>query len=106
MKKALSGRGVIAAECFAAKDGESSLTGLMLTVPCRCGLNRADTLRVSGNEVVAIRGRSILPLEVVNLTGQSLDDVLEFAKSGQRLAVAEFTARGLYDAYFLKLEVV
>lgn len=92
-------------EVFAAKDSAGSLTGLMMTVPCRCGLNRADTLRIDGHTVMAMRDQTVLPIDFSALTAEVRSNLMALAQSGQRLAVAEFTALGMLDAYFLTLVV-
>lgn len=98
--------GVIPIEVFAAKDSAGEFTGVMMAVPKRCGLKQADTLRIDGTLLMAIRERSILPVDLPEMSEQSRANLIAMAHSGQRLAVAEFTALGLFDAYFLKLEVV
>lgn len=92
-------------ESFAAKDAEGQLVGLMLSVPHGCGLEQADSLRVSGLSMLATRNHSVLPLDFANLTLTTLANFRALAKTGQRVAVAEFTAIGLANAYFLKLIV-
>lgn len=90
-------------ESFAAKDANGHLAGLMLSVPHGCGLEQADTLRVNGLTVLAMRNQSVLPLDFANLMPATRADFLALSKTGQRIAVAEFTAIGLANAYFLKL---
>lgn len=96
----------LSVEVFAAKDSAGALTGLMMTVPCRCGLNRADTLRIDGHMVIAMREQTVLPIDFSALTAGVRSNLISLAQSGQRLAVAEFTALGMLDAYFLNLVVV
>lgn len=98
--------GVLSVEVFAAKDSAGMPAGVMLSAPCKCGLNQADTLRIDGLVMMAVRDRSILPIDLPNLTEQSRAGLLILARLGQRLAVAEFTALGMLDAYFLKLDVI
>ena len=101
----MSERALLSVEVFAAKDSSGSLTGLMMTVPCRCGLNRADTLRIDGHTVMAMRDQTVLPIDFSALTAEVRSNLMALAQSGQRLAVAEFTALGMLDAYFLTLVV-
>lgn len=98
--------GEIPVEVFAAKDCTGNLTGVMLAVPCRCGLKQADALRVDGMRLLAIRDRSILPIDLPDLQEQTRNDLVAMALTNTRLAVGEFTPLGLFDAYFLKLEVL
>lgn len=93
-------------ETFAAKDASGRLSGLVLVVPPKCGLKQADSLRVDGNTFLALSARSVLPLDFSGLTPSALESVLEFAELGKPLPVAEFTASGLLDSYFLNLVVV
>ena len=96
----------LAVEVFAAKDSAGALMGLMMAVPCRCGLNRADSLRIDGHTVMAMREQTILPIDFAALTDEVRSNLTALAQSGQRLAVAEFTALGMLDAYFLNVVVV
>lgn len=75
--------------------------GLMMAVPCRCGLRQADTLRISGRVMVAMRARSILPVDFPELTDSVRMKLVWLAERGDKLAVGEFTALGLFDSYFL-----
>lgn len=97
---------VLSVEVFAAKDSAGALTGVMMTVPCRCGLKQADSLRIDGHTVMAMRERTILPIDFAALSAEVRSNLISLAQSGQRLAVAEFTAIGMLDAYFLNLVVV
>lgn len=106
MAKARAQDDVLSVEVFAAKDSDGKFTGLMMTVPPRCGLKQADTLRVSGLAVVAMRKNVVLSVDLPNLSESSCAHFAELARSGQRLAVAEFKALGLLDAYFLDVDVV
>ena len=106
MGVASSGDGILSIEVFAAKDSAGEFTGLMITVPPHCGLKEADALRVSGQRVVALRGRSVLSISIPDLSEDSRAKFVALAASGQRLAVAEFMVLGLFDAYFLDVVVV
>jgi hypothetical protein len=97
---------VLPVEVFAAKDSSGQDTGVFIAAPCRCGLKQADTLRVDGLALMALRNRSILPIDLPNLSVQSRASLAVAAQSAQRVPVAEFTATGLFDGYFLNLEVV
>lgn len=97
---------VLSVEVFAAKDSAGALTGVMMTVPCRCGLNQADSLRIDGLVMLAMRGVAVLPVDLPPLSVESRSAFLALAGSGQRLAVAEFKAGGLLDSYFLNLTFV
>ena len=99
-----TGNAILSIEVFAAKDSLGTLK-VMLTVPCRCGLKSADTLRIDGSTMVAMRARSILPLDFPALTIGSREKLAYLAALGQRLAVGEFTPLGLSDAYFLEVVV-
>jgi hypothetical protein len=96
---------VLSVEVFAAKDFAGELTGIILAVPRMCGLKRADTLRIDGLSVMAMESRSVLPVDLPDLSPQSRQDMLTLARAGKRLAVAEFTALGLFDAYYLDLAI-
>ena len=97
---------LLSVEVFAAKDSAGTLTGVMMAVPCRCGLKQADSLRIDGFSMMAMREQTILPIDFSTLTSDVRSNLKTLAQSGQPLAVAEFTAIGLLDAYFLKLVVV
>lgn len=97
---------VLSVEVFAAKDSAGVLSGVMMAVPCRCGLKKADSLRIDGATVMAMREQTVLPLDFAALTAEVRSHLISLAQSGQRLAVAEFTAVGMLDAYFLNLVVV
>ncbi len=96
---------VLSFETFAAKDIHGRLEGFMLVVPPRCGLKQADSLRLSGSTFLALHDRSVLPLTFAELTPAALMAVLDFSRQGKRLPVAEFTASGLLDSYFLTVVV-
>ena len=105
MGAAPAGDGVLSLEVFAAKDSAGTFTGLMISVPPRCGLKAADTLHVSGFRVVALRGQSVLSICIPDLSEESRAKFVSLAASGQRLAVAEFMVLGLFVAYFLGVDV-
>ena len=90
---------ILAFEIFAAKDSDA----LMMSVPCKCGLKDADTLRIEGLTMFALRERSILAIDFAALTEAGKNKLARLANSGKTLPVGEFTARGLFDAYFLKV---
>jgi len=94
----------LSVEVFAAKDTGVAPSDLMLAVPPRCGLKNADTLRVSGLRVVAMRGKTVLSVDLPDLSPDSRAKFLALAESGRRLAVAEFMPLGLFDAYFLDVD--
>lgn len=100
-----TGDGVVAVEFFAAKDSLGG-SGVMMTVPVRCGLKAADTLRVDGLTIVAMKDRSILPVDLPMLSEGSRAALVRVAERGKRLPVGEFMARGLFDSYFLTLVIV
>lgn len=75
-------------------------------MPPRCGLKNADTLRVRGTRLVALRGQSMLRIVLPDLSEESKTKFVALAASGQRLAVAEFMVLGLFDAYFLGVDIV
>lgn len=98
------GGGPISFEVFAAKNENGDLMGIMVSVPCRCGLNEADTLRINGSVMLAVRGQSVLPIDFPELSVTSREYLFALARSGQRLAVAEFKTLGLLNAYFLNVQ--
>jgi hypothetical protein len=93
-------------ETFAAKDSSGRVSGLFLVVPPRCGLKQADSLRVDGNRLLALCDRSVLPLDFADLTPSVSNWLADCAKTAKPVAVAEFTALGLLDAYFLDVVVI
>jgi hypothetical protein len=97
-----AGSGVLSVEIFSAM-GQAGL--VMMSVPCRCGLKWADTLRIDGLSMVAMQSRSIVPIDFPELTSADRDALVGLANAGERLAVGEFTACGLLDAYFLNVTV-
>ena len=97
---------VLAVEVFAGKDSAGNATGVALLVPLRCGLREADSLRIDGNKVFALRDRSVLPVSLPDLSSECRVSWLALAELGQPLAVGELTALGVSDSYFLKLDFV
>jgi hypothetical protein len=93
---------MLSVEYFAAKDNE----GLIMTVPPRCGLNQADTLRVSGLSVHALKDGSVLPVDLPDINESVRAKLLALFSGGYRLPVAEFFARGLVDAYPLNIIII
>lgn len=93
-------------EVFAAKDSDGDFTGLMMSVPVRCGLKQADTLRINGEVAVAMRKGTVLAVNLPIFSKTICTQFAVLAQSGQRLAVAEFLALGLFDSYFLNVEIV
>lgn len=96
------GDGVLSLEFFSAADA-AGRSIMAMAVPCRCGLKQADTLRISGLVMVAMQARSILPVDFPELTEGVRTKLVALARNGERLAVGEFTALGLLDAYFLNV---
>lgn len=78
---------------------------IMLSAPVRSGLKQADTLRVSGLSILVLGQRTILPIDLPDITDEIRQRLEAHARSGQRLAVAEFNVRGLVDSYFLSLDI-
>lgn len=97
-----TGVNVLPIEFFAAKDHDD----LFMAVPRGCGLREADTLRVNNLSMVAIKNRSILPIDLPLLTESLRTRLMEFAANNQRIPVGEFTARGVVEPYFLNLVIV
>lgn len=98
--------GPLPVEIFAAKDSDGNLVGLVvMAVPKKCGLMDGDILRVDGLTMIALRDRSVLPLDFAALTARSSDYLKALANTGRRLAVGEFTPSGLIDAYFVDVIV-
>lgn len=98
--------GLLSVEVFAAKDSDAADAGLFLAVSCKCGLWEADTLRIDGLSMVALQRKSIMPIDFPPLTASVREKLVGWAASGKPLPVAEFMARGLYDAYYLDVVVV
>ena len=97
--------GLLSVELFAAKDFENDDGECFLAVPCRCGLSEADTLRIDGLTMVALREKSIMPIDFYPLTGRVRDKLMAWATRGKPLPVAEFMARGLFNSYFVNVIV-
>lgn len=97
--------GLVSVEVFAAKDSHGLPGGLFMAVSCKCGLWEADTLRIDALSMVALQRKSIMPIDLPALTVPVRDKLVAWAKTGQPLPVAEFMARGLYDAYYLDVVV-
>lgn len=95
-------REVISVEYFAAKDND----GLIMSVPQRCGLSKATTLKVDGLSMVAMNGGDILPIDMPELTSELRDKLVYIASNGFKLHVGEFMARGLFDAYSLNVDII
>lgn len=93
---------MLAVEFFTSKDSR----GIVMSVPVRCGLRQADTLRVSGETMVAMNGRVVLSLDLPKLNLASRDLLIGLAAKGKVLPVGEFMGRGLVDSYFLNVVVV
>lgn len=94
--------GVLSVEYFAAKDGAV----LVMMVPCKCGLNQADTLRIDGISLSALRNQSILPIDLPSLTESVRAKLVALSRRGEQLSVGEFMARGLFDSYSLNVVIV
>lgn len=98
--------GLLSIEVFAAKGWEDGHTpDMFLAVSRDCGLKQAEALRVDGLTMVALQNRSILPIEFPPLTEAVRQKLIVWARTGKPLAVGEFMARGLVDAYFLSVVV-
>ena len=93
---------VLSVEFFTATDQSK----VMMAVPSKCGLKQADTLRVDGLSMVAMRERSILPIDMPELTDNTRNLLLMLIETDNRIAVGEILPRGLFDSYWLKLVVV
>lgn len=96
---------VLSVEFFASSDPDGRITGVMMTVPCECGLIEADTLIIDGKVMLAMRGTAVLPIDLPDLVDRDRLVLESLAKTGQGLAVGEFTARGLLASYFLALNI-
>lgn len=92
---------VLDVEIFAAKDR----TKLFMSAPAECGLKHADTLRVDGHTMMAMKNTDILPIDLPQLSDQNKCDLESLHKRGKKLTIAEITALGLYDAYALNVVV-
>lgn len=97
----------LSVEFLAAKEPQDgSVSGVMMTVPCECGLSEADTLRVDGLIMLAMKEQAVLNIDLPDLTPACRANLAALAEGGAQLAVAEFTARGLSNSYFLDLKMV
>ena len=96
---------MISVEAFAAKDHAGKLTGVMLVVPVRSGLQNADYLRLDGSQLFAVRAGSVLPIDLPPLDAQSRAEVETLVQAGRQILMAEFTVAGLVDAFLLRVEV-
>ncbi len=96
---------MIPVEIFAAKDSSGTLQDVMLSVPVNCGLKYADSLRIQGRRLLALDQQTILPIDLPLLEATHVEDLVATATRHGQIAVAEFTALGLFDNYLLKLEV-
>jgi hypothetical protein len=93
-------------EIFAAKDEMGKAAGIFMSVPCRCGLKDADTLKIDGLSMVATQFRSVMPLDFPAISTEDRERLVAWSATGKPLPVAEFMVRGLFDSYFLNVEVV
>ncbi len=93
---------MLSVEYFAAKDQ----LGLIMTVPSKCGLKQADTLRIEGLSMVALQEQAILPIELPDLTESVRAKLEALSAKGYQLPVGEFVARGLVDAYSLRIVII
>lgn len=88
-------------EFFAAKD-----SGVMvMTVPKRCGLQDGDTLRITGTDLLVMRDKSVLPVDLPAVSESIKERLAGLASLGKPLPVGEFSALGLVNAYFLNVVV-
>ena len=97
---------LLSVEIFAAKDSGGEGRDCFMAVPLRCGLAEADSLRIDGLLMVALRQKSIMPIDFPPLTESMREKLIAWATRGKPLPVVEFMARGLYDAYYLNVMVV
>lgn len=97
---------VLSVEVFAAKDSNGRVTDVFMSVPCRSGLKEANMLRLDKRSMIAMRDLAVLPVDLPEMSPECQRILLELSRIGRPLAVAEFTALGLFDAYYLKLSVV
>lgn len=88
-------------EFFAAKGAY----GVVMSVPVRCGLRQADMLRVSGRTMIAMKDRSVLPIDLPELNEQGCELLAGVVARNKLLPVGEFSALGLVDSYFLQVVV-
>ena len=95
---------VVAVEIFASNaQGEGG--DLFMAVSRQSGLNNAASLMLDGFQMLAMRDRSVLPIDFPPLDETGRERLLAWSAAGRQLPVAEFAARGLYDAYFLDLVI-
>ncbi len=94
-----AGRDVVPVEYFAAKDN----AGLIMVVPKRCGLSKANSIKIDGLAMIAMNGGDILAITMPPLTSELRDQLVHLASQGSKLHVGEFMARGLVDAYSLDI---
>lgn len=87
---------------FFAERGEA---GIFMAVPCNCGLKQADTLLIKGKDVVAMRNQTIIPIDLPEISSMIRAKLGEMSGQQKRLPVAEFTASGLTDSYYLKVAI-
>ncbi|CAG0957612.1 hypothetical protein RHDC4_00490 [Rhodocyclaceae bacterium] len=97
--------GLLSIEVFAAKDTVGVDPDMFMAVSCKCGLREAEALRIDGNSLVALQHKSIMPIDFPPLSTEVRAKLLAWAQTGKPLPVAEFMARGVYDAYFVDLVV-
>lgn len=99
--------GVLSVEFFAAKgaDAGGAHVGLIMTVPHKCGLRQADALKVDGLMMMVLREKSILAIDMPELTEGVRAKLVMLAEKSKQLPVAEFMARGLADSYFLDVVI-
>ena len=64
-----------------------------------------EKLMLDGFQMLAMRDRSVLPIDFPPLDETGRERLLAWSAAGRQLPVAEFAARGLYDAYFLDLVI-
>ena len=97
---------MISLEVFAAKASDGRVAGAVLAVPVRCGLKGAETLSLRGLQLTAYRGRTAIALDLPDLDPATGETLRGIALSQGRIAVGEFNAAGLVDAYMLRVEAV
>lgn len=97
---------MIAFEVFAAKANDGRVSNAFLSVPARCGLKGADTLTLRGLQLTAYRGRTVMALDFPALDEASGETLRHVAASQGRVAIGEFNAAGIVDAYMLRVEAI
>jgi hypothetical protein len=80
--------------------------GIMMSVPCGCGLMQGDLLRVDGLTVIVMRLKKVLAIDFPVLSPAVRESLLSVAGSGQQLVVGEFTALGVSNCYWLNVLIV